>query len=170
MDNIIDNLKNIKCKDIELFTLNNVKTIGKVVDIYDGDTCKIVLVYNNQLHKFTCRLTGIDTPEMKPPLKNINRDHEISSAYKCRNRLTQLVSDCTCLIDNVSNKKEFNTLVDCNTKIINIVCHEFDKYGRLLVSLYDINDTDLKQSFNQILIDEKYAKSYTGGTKEKFID
>ena len=168
MDNFIDELKNIKCKDIELFTLNNIKTIGKVVDVYDGDTCKIIFVYNNGLHKFTCRLIGIDTPEMKPSLKNTNRDCEILNAYKCRNRLVQLVSDCSCPIENTLNKKEFNTLIDCNTKIINILCHEFDKYGRLLVSLYNLDDMELKQSFNQILIDEQYAKSYTGGTKEKF--
>jgi len=168
MDNIIDKLTNIKCNDMELFTLNNIKTIGKVVDVYDGDTCKIILLYNNELHKFVCRLTGIDTPEMKPPLKNTNRDQEILSAYKCRNRLVQLVSNCDCPIENTFGKKEFNTLIDTNTKIINITCHEFDKYGRLLVSLYDINDIEFTQSFNKILIDEKYAKSYSGGTKEKF--
>lgn len=127
-----------------------------------------ILVHNNELQKFICRLTGIDTPEMKPPLKNINREHEISNAYKCRNRLVQLVSNCSYSIENTLNKRELNSLVDCNTKIINIVCHEFDKYGRLLVSLYDVDDVELIQSFNQILIDEQYAKSYTGGTKEKF--
>lgn len=168
MDSIIDKLKNIKCNDIDLFTLNNLKTIGKVVDVYDGDTCKIILLYKNELHKFVCRLTGIDTPEMKPPLNNLNRDQEITNAYKCRNRLVQLISDCTCPIENTLSKKEFNILVNTNTKIINITCHEFDKYGRLLVSLYDIDDIEFIQSFNQTLIDEKYAKSYSGGTKEKF--
>lgn len=39
MDTIIDRLKNIKCKDIDFFTLNNIKTVGKVVEVYDGDTC-----------------------------------------------------------------------------------------------------------------------------------
>ena len=51
-------LQNIKSDDINEFSLNNIKTIGKVVEIYDGDTCKIVLITNNMLYKFNCRLLG----------------------------------------------------------------------------------------------------------------
>jgi hypothetical protein len=40
---LINKLKNITNDDIELFSLNNLVTQGKIVDIYDGDTCKIVL-------------------------------------------------------------------------------------------------------------------------------
>ena len=43
---IMDELKNIKSSDIPEFSLNGLKTSGKIVEIYDGDTCKIVLLNN----------------------------------------------------------------------------------------------------------------------------
>jgi endonuclease YncB( thermonuclease family) len=63
-------------------------------------------------------------------------------------------------------KSECKKILDTNTKIIKVKCHEFDKYGRLLVTLFDDNKTLI--NINQRLIDEKYAKSYDGGTKEQF--
>ena len=44
---------------------NEYNTIARVVDIYDGDTCTIVMKFNNIYNKFTVRLNGIDTCEMK---------------------------------------------------------------------------------------------------------
>lgn len=164
-----DNLNKIKTKletinseDIELFSLNNQTFLGKIVEIYDGDTCKIVLIINNNLEKFNCRLLGLDTPEMKPPLNKINRDIEILNAHKCRNRLLQLATSCECHIDSIIKKPQIKTLLKLNKKILTIKCHDFDKYGRLLVELID------NENINKLLIDEGYAKSYDGGTKDKF--
>ena len=72
-------LQTIKNIDIPLMSLIGITTIGKVVEMYDGDTCKIVLMNNNKLEKYNCRLLGLDTPEMKPPLTKENRDIEILS-------------------------------------------------------------------------------------------
>jgi endonuclease YncB( thermonuclease family) len=165
MDTIKNNLINLKSSDLELFSLNNINTFGKIVELYDGDTCKIILNNNGTLQKFSCRLLGLDTPEMKPSLIKPNRDQEILNAHKCRNRLLQLLTDCSCEIDYVMKKPECLKLINNNKKIINIKCHEFDKYGRLLVELYG---DDTEKSANQILIDEGYAKSYDGGTKDVF--
>jgi endonuclease YncB( thermonuclease family) len=62
-------------------------------------------------------------------------------------------------------KTECKKLLEKNNIIIKIKCFEFDKYGRLLVELYNDNNT---KSINQILVDECFAKSYNGGTKEGF--
>ena len=63
-----------KCgKDIPEFSLCGQSLKGKVVEMYDADTCKIVLPLNNTLYKFTCRLNGIDAPEMKPNKEKPNR-------------------------------------------------------------------------------------------------
>ena len=160
-------LQNIKCDDIHEFTLNNIKTVCKVVDIYDGDTCKIVLIIKNILYKFDCRLLGLDTPEMKPSLTKINRELEISNAYKSRNRLIQLSTTCTIDIDSTMKKQDCKKMLDSNTKIITVFCHEFDKYGRLLVSLHD-NENDVI-SYNDILISEGFAKKYDGKHKDGFV-
>jgi endonuclease YncB( thermonuclease family) len=159
-------LSEIKYDDVPIFSLNGLKTIGKIVDIYDGDTCKIVLIHENTFKKFSCRLLGIDTPEMKPPLTKNDRDIEIINAHKCRNRLIQLVTSCDCSVDKIYKKSEIKNLLENNKKIINVHCFDFDKYGRLLVNLYIENDTI---SVNDILIREKYAKPYDGGKKDIFV-
>ncbi len=163
---VMDELKNIKSSDIPEFSLNGIKTSGKIVEIYDGDTCKIVLLNNNILQKFNCRINGIDTPEMKPPLSKPNREIEIKNAYRCRNRLTQL-----CTSTNISMNTDIDSDVkkvslDTNTKIVYVECLEFDKYGRLLVNIYDQESP--KISYNDILINEGFAKKYNGGTKDEF--
>lgn len=163
----IDLLKNIKCVDVHEFSLNNIKTVGKIVDVYDGDTCKIVIIINYVLYKFTCRLIGLDTPEMRPPLTKMNRELEISNAHKSRNRLIQLSTSCNINIDSKIKKQECKELLDANTKIITVFCHEFDKYGRLLVSLYNEDEDD--NSYNNILINEGFAKKYDGKHKEGFV-
>jgi len=159
-------LENINNEDIELFSLNGQTLLGKVVEIYDGDTCKIVLLINNNLQKFNCRLYGLDTPEMKPALNKLNRNIEIENAHKCKNRLLQLVTSCNCNIEDIFKKSDINALLKLNKKIIFVKCNEFDKYGRLLVELFDDNNNT---TINQTLINEGYAKSYDGGTKDVFI-
>ena len=52
-------------------------------------------------------------------------------------------------------------------QLVYIKCGEFDKYGRLLGTLF-INKEDEK-SINQLMIDEGYGYEYDGGTKKKFI-
>ena len=166
MEDLNKKLENITNDDIQLFSLNGQTNIGKVVEMYDGDTCKIVMLVGNDLLKFSCRLLGLDTPEMKPPLDKPNRDIEILNANKCRNRLLQLSTSCNCTVDTIIKKTEIKTLLKTNKKIIVVKCHEFDKYGRLLVELLPIGTTD--KTINQILIDEGYAKAYDGGTKDVF--
>jgi hypothetical protein len=178
---LTNKLINIKTEDIEEFSFNGLKTIGKIVECYDGDTCKIILIANNTLNKFTCRLNNVDAPEMKPPLDKPNRLTEIAMACKCRNRLLQLSTNCfdNCDINCQYKKIEVKTLLLSNTKLIGIECLEFDKYGRLLVNLYDTEITDKAGTtgttdkvniitYNQQLILDKLVKQYNGGTKEGF--
>jgi len=165
MTDINTKLVNAKIEDVPEFSLNGVKTVGKVVDIYDGDTCKIILVYKNELMRFNCRLVGLDTPEIKPSKDKVNRDQEIKNAHRCRNKLMQLTTSCNCEIEQQYTKKEIKNLLDTNNKVITVLCHEFDKYGRLLVELY----YDSTKTANTILVEENFAKSYDGGTKDEFV-
>jgi endonuclease YncB( thermonuclease family) len=155
-----------KCtiEDVPEFSLNGIKTIGKVVDVYDGDTCKIILVNGDVLLRFNCRLKFLDTPEMKPLKNKPNRELEITNAIKCRNKLIQLTTSCEIKLDDKLTKSQIKNLLNTNNKVIKIQCHEFDKYGRLLVELF-IGD----KTANNILIDEGYANLYNGGTKNDFV-
>ena len=168
----IDNLINQKDKNISNFSLENKIFYGKIVDVYDADTCKVIFYLNNDIVKFTIRLKGVDSPEIKPPIKDIHRNYQIIAAKQSRNRLIQLSTDCNIEIEDESKKSIIQKIIDNNKKIIKIKCFEFDKYGRLLADLYDSEnnnfDANNSKSFNDILIDENYAYRYDGGTKQKF--
>lgn len=109
---------------------------GKVVSVYDGDTVKIIMNFNNEFIKFNCRLSGIDTPEIRT--KNTN---EKKYGLLVRDKLREKILN----------------------KIVTVNCLKFDKYGRLLVRLNIDNEC-----VNDWLIENKYAFSYNGGTKQKW--
>lgn len=157
-------------KNINCFSLSGKVFNCKVVNVYDADTCKVVFYLNDELVKYTLRLKGIDTPEMKPPSSDKNRKIQIKEAKRSRNRLIQLSTDCDLELELDLSKSKIQNLINSNKKIIKIRCEEFDKYGRLLASLFsnDSNDSDKDISFNEILIKEGYAYKYEGGTKKKF--
>jgi hypothetical protein len=55
--------------------------------------------------------------------------------------------------------------------VIYCVCGEFDKYGRLLVDIYILDDQQNKIiNISDYLIENNYAFKYTGGTKESWSD
>jgi len=149
------------------FSLNGLLMYGKVVYVYDGDTVHIVFNYNNILTKFNCRLIFIDSPEICPKnIKDITlRNLEIDAAIKSRNFLLERVSNV--LIKNLNmNKTEIKELCKESTKLIWVKCYEFDKYGRLLVELFETKESII--SINQLMIKNNYAVLYNGGTKKEF--
>lgn len=96
-------------KQTTLFTLNGFKTEAKVVHVYDGDTIHIVFKYFDNFYKWNCRISHVDTPELRT--KN---EEEKRKGYEVRDKLRELILD----------------------KIVNVQCLEFDKYGRLLIEIY----------------------------------
>ena len=152
-------------KETPEFTLCGQTLQGKVVELYDADTCKIVLPVMGTFFKFICRLSGIDTPEMKPRKDKPNRENEILWAKRARAELLKLISPSISVFDNLEIKKEeIITHLQNNKNMITVRCMEFDKYGRLLVELFSTNDVSAK-SFNQILVDKNMAVGYDGGKK-----
>lgn len=136
-------------KSTEFFSLNGTKCWGRVVDIYDGDTIKIVLPFGQgSFYKFSARLYGIDTPELK------SEDEKIKKiGLKAKERLIQLVGW----------KKEDAAAI----AIVWVECLEWDKYGRLLINIYK---NPGGESFGDILVKEKLAYAYDGGKKKTKIE
>ena len=91
--------------NIELFDLKGREFTAKVVDVYDGDTCSIVIRLNNEWNKFKLRALGYDTPEMKPPKDADNRDELINMAIKSRNYYTSRVTNYNIDLDKHYSKK-----------------------------------------------------------------
>ena len=123
---------------------NNIKDFKDCVDqlnieafvdsVYDGDSIKLIFPFHGHNYRWTCRLNGIDTPEIRS--SNL---HEKELGLKVR---------------DIVREKILN-------KTINILCHSFDKYGRLLIDVYIEENLCL----NEWLVENSYANSYNGGTK-----
>ena len=114
------------------FSLKNEVKKAKVVSVYDGDTIRVVFPILNKLYKWNCRITGVDTPELR------TRDElEKKYGYEVRDKLRDKILD----------------------KVVTVKCGDFDKYGRLLIDIYCDNET---RSVSNWLIENKYAFAYNG--------
>lgn len=115
-------------------------TGGRVIKVYDADTITIAskLPYDNSpMYRLSVRLNGIDTPEVKG--KGV-LDEEKEAAKIARDFVSNLVLNKYVKLENIQS----------------------EKYGRILADVY-IGDVNL----NELLIKQRYAVSYDGGTKKK---
>ena len=126
--------------DAPEFSLDGKIIEAKVISVYDGDSIKCAFPLNNTLYKWNCRLSGVDTPELKTKNK-IEKEY----GYKVRDLLREKILG----------------------KVVKLNCGNFDKYGRLLVT---INCDKDNCSVNDWLINNNYAFKYDGGTKESWSD
>lgn len=113
---------------------------GRVIKVYDADTITIAskLPYEaSPIYRLSVRLNGIDTPEIKG--KDIS-DEEKECAKIARDYVSNLVLNKFVRLENVQT----------------------EKYGRILADVY-IRDIHL----NELLIKQRYAVKYDGGTKKK---
>lgn len=157
------------------FSLETLTKYVRIVDIYDGDTCICVIVLNNNIYKFHIRLAGIDTCE-----KTSKDPNNKNLAIKARNRLFELITNIN--LSDINNeyisRKNIREYLNKECYLIKLKCGKFDKYGRLLGHLYSIKEQsswaqfcgnnpkdNSNKSFNEILINEKLAYPYEGGTK-----
>ena len=111
----------------------------KVIDVYDADTVTLIIPFMGRPWKEKCRLTGIDSAEIRT--QNIK---EKELALKGKNWL----------IEEILNKKVW------------VECGEWDKYGRLLVTIYKKNKDTI--SINELLVTNGYAYKYDGKKKKQF--
>ena len=144
----MERLKEANKANTPLFSFNGLITYGKAVDFYDGDTFNIIISHYDSVYHFKARMFGYDSPEMKPSLSLENREEIKKNAISAKNRLTELLS----------SKEHFK-----------VYCHEFDKYGRLLVSIMhdDSVSYDFENTVNAQMIKEGHGYAYHGGTKLK---
>lgn len=161
--NMINCFKNNKINNLHynttpFFSLKNKKKICKVLDVYDGDT--ITIGFNLKgfnIIKLKCRLLGIDTPEMKG-----SSDENIKKAIDARNYLIKEVSNIVINSSNNYTRNEIKNFLGNSKKTINCLFDDMDKYGRLLITLYD----DDGNNINTKMINKGYAKKYYGGKKD----
>jgi len=109
---------------------------AEVISVYDGDSITVLLDLGMKMTaKASCRLFGIDTPEVRSKVSG-----EKEAAYKAKDRVKSLVMGKKVVIQSVQKP---------------------DKYGRLLVKVW----TEEGKCINDLLVEEKLAVPYDGGTK-----
>lgn len=167
-------------ENLKVFSFENIITKCKVVDVYDGDTVKIVFYFNDKPIKLNFRLYGYDAPEIKP----------IKGQTKCSkhvnpNNLTKLkCNEC-----NYTETKEQEYRNNCKkaaevtkqyliSKLLNkIVWVKFtkeEKYGRSMGWIYMIDNrnknkfSENTQSINSMIIANQLGKIYNGEKKADF--
>jgi len=136
--NYMEDGSDIKWEDTVEFTFPI--TGGRVIKVYDADTITIAskLPYaESPMYRLSVRLNGIDTPEIKG--KGVS-DEEKEAAKVARDFVSNLVFNKFVRLENIQS----------------------EKYGRILADVY-VGDVHL----NELLIKERYAVNYDGGTKKK---
>lgn len=136
--NFMEDGLDIKIEDTVEFTFP-IKG-GRVIKVYDADTITIAskLPYEESpMYRLSVRLNGIDTPEIKG--KGVS-DEEKEAAKVARDFVASVALNKFVRLENI----------------------ESEKYGRILADVY-IGDIHL----NGLLLKERYAVKYDGGTKVK---
>lgn len=130
---------------------------GRVLSVYDGDTLTVALPIFGEVFRFSVRICGIDTPEIKSKqLENKLR------AIKARNRVLRLCGMVGVGAEEALSKKEIEARLGTQVCMVHVECGEFDKYGRLLVTLRAGYGAP---SFADVMISEGLAYAYSGDTK-----
>lgn len=150
MDN---KLKNCEISSVPFFSLDGIQTYCRLIDVYDGDTITCIIPLFDNLYKFSIRLNGIDTPELKTKIENVK-----NSALDAKHRVISLTTNK--VFDSNLELKEY---LENNPIILWIHCYKSDKYGRILANVY-INRND-NLHISNILINENLAVPYDGKTK-----
>jgi endonuclease YncB( thermonuclease family) len=150
MGNIKSFIKNIretrrlqKCNvdTTPVFSLDGITCKVKVINVYDGDTIWVIMSINGKYYKNKIRMAGYDSAELKP-LKSFSveqRNIEIGTALVAKSALESKIAN----------------------KIVTLKCGKFDKYGRLLGTVFDKNI-----NINEWMIASGHGWKYNGGNKE----
>ncbi|KAJ3069232.1 hypothetical protein HK102_006969, partial [Quaeritorhiza haematococci] len=138
------------------FTFAGIQGWCRLVDAYDADSLTVVMRYHGQPFKFRTRMYGIDACEMnsKDPIHK-------AKAVEARDRVLQLV--CGSRPEPLAKRTQVQQLLAAGNYMVWIECMHFDKYGRILVECR-LRPEDTK-TLADILVDEKLAYPYYGGTK-----
>ena len=108
----------------------------QVVNVYDGDTCTILVPIDQSFLKLNLRLQGVDCPEMAPARTRLGQ-MEARVATRVRDHVAGLI-----------DQREFTAQLD-----------QWDKYGgRALGQLW----LSREQTLNEYLLAHGLAKPYDG--------
>lgn len=137
---IFNQLVKVNPQDVALFSLKGNRYPSRIVSVYDGDTCTALFKMDKSFVKFKVRMLGYDSPEMKPRINLPDREEIKKNAVLAKEAL-------------ISKTKDKKIILECG---------HWDKYGRLLGTLYDG-----ELNINEWMIESGNGYRYDGGKKRK---
>jgi len=121
--------------------------VVEITKVLDGDTIDVIIDLGFDLYKKErVRIAGVDTPE-----KRTTNNEEKELGIDATNWLKKELEDAIAGEEDLVIRTELEG--------------GFGKYGRLLGWLY--LGIDAEKSLNELMIENGYAWSYDGGTKQK---
>lgn len=134
-------LQAIDIKMVPKVPLQNQFTLARIEEVYDGDTVKIIVLLADTPLRFSLRILGIDTPELKHGEGRLPQEHLAS--VKVRDYVKSLFP----------------------TNIAQVRIHDWDKYGgRVLGDLF----LPTGENVSEILIKGGWARPYHGEKKKSW--
>ena len=151
-----DKLREMTYDNLQDFSFNGKEMLAKILDVYDGDTIITTIKVEDIYYKIHCRLSGIDTPE----LKTEDEDERVA-AKEARNHLIELLTGQKMRHD--VSRKEIQVMCANVNSVVNVRCFNNDKYGRVLVEI-------IKEgiNINKKMVEDGYAGVYDGKKKIKW--
>ena len=130
------------------FSLGPKLRLCRVLSVYDGDTVRIALRVRGRMTQWNCRMHGYDCSEIRPS-RSLPEEERIAEKAKA-------IAARDYLRGQVMGEK---TLVFCRP-------HGFDKYGRLLTTLfYERKKNKVGANINHEMVTLKHGYPYSGGNK-----
>jgi micrococcal nuclease len=134
-------LESIDPKMVPKVPFQNEFKNARIEEIYDGDTVKIIVLFGDVPVRFSLRILGIDTPEIKQGEGRLPEERQ--AAIKVRDHMRSLFPK----------------------NIAKICIREWDKYGgRVLGDLY----LQSGENVSDILIHGGWARPYHGEKKKEW--
>lgn len=135
------------------YSLEGRRLSAKVVDVYDGDTIRVVFrggAYDGPLVQYRARMAGYDSPELHPRRAAAGRVAEAAAGRAAKEALAGCVLG----------------------RCVALRCGPFDKYGRLLVTVYAPLGDDqnpgaraTNTNINEWMVAHGHGVPYDGGAK-----
>jgi endonuclease YncB( thermonuclease family) len=126
------------------FTFAGQRFLAKVVDVYDGDTIRVVFVWRGEPTQWKVRMVGYDSPELRPPKNAPHREHIAAAGRAAREALRERLS--------------------ASKMMVNLECGQFDKYGRILATLTLVGAGG-GGSVNEWMVSCGHGVPYFGGAR-----
>lgn len=140
---------------IGAFTFNGQTFIGRIIDVIDGDTVIVIMNTNGYFNKYHVRLNGIDVCELHGDLHGESK--------RIRTQVLHFLLDRVCSSGaEILERQDIRDALLLTSSIVDVVCHRFDKYGRILA---DVKRKPDGSSLNEFLLHQGLAKPYAGGSK-----